>query len=142
MTEEIHSKRTIKYGDKEFALDDGMTIDQAKSIMARHFPELADPEVKTGQTGDATTYTFTKKAGRKGAQADVDALLAIPATAVLPDDILRIATALLGDDAETSDADGRTSVEGLHQTVREVRRVTAALADMMPSVQPAGGMLL
>jgi len=142
MTTTDTPKRTIRYGDKEFALDAGMTIDQAKSIMARHFPELADPEVTTKKEGDATTYTFTKKAGRKGAQTDIDALLAIPATAVLPADILRIATALLRNDADAPDVDTRVSVEGLHQTVREVQRLSCALADMMPSIQPTGGMLL
>jgi len=55
----------IKYGDRK--LDMGaLTLEQAKQLMARHFPELADPDIKTEKKGDGTTYTFTKKAGRKG----------------------------------------------------------------------------
>lgn len=55
----------IKYGDRK--LDMGaLTLTQAKELMARHFPELADPEVKTEKNGDDTIHTFTKKAGRKG----------------------------------------------------------------------------
>ena len=56
----------IKYGDRELDMGD-LTLEQAKSLMARHFPELADPEVKKDEkkNGDVT-YTFTKKAGRKG----------------------------------------------------------------------------
>lgn len=62
---ETTGKKWISYGDKKFPMD-GYTLNQAKQIMARHFPELADPEVKTEKSGDDTIYTFTKKAGRKG----------------------------------------------------------------------------
>jgi hypothetical protein len=44
-----------------------MTLDQAKQVMARHFPELAQPKVETKQNGDKTYYVFTKQAGRKSA---------------------------------------------------------------------------
>lgn len=55
----------IKYGDRK--LDMGaLTLEQAKQLMARHFPELADPEVNKEDKNGDTTYTFTKKAGRKG----------------------------------------------------------------------------
>ena len=56
----------IKYGDRELDMGD-LTLEQAKALMARHFPELADPQVdrKEGKNGEVT-YTFTKKAGRKG----------------------------------------------------------------------------
>ena len=56
---------TIKYGDRELDMGD-LTLQQAKDLMARHFPELADPQVDRKDTKDGTTYTFTKKAGRKG----------------------------------------------------------------------------
>ncbi len=57
----------IKYGDRELEMGD-LTLEQAKQLMARHFPELADPQVdrKESKGGDVT-YTFTKKAGHKGA---------------------------------------------------------------------------
>jgi PRTRC genetic system protein C len=56
----------IKYGDRELDMGD-LTLEQAKQLMARHFPELADPEVKKEEKKNDTIYTFTKKAGRKGA---------------------------------------------------------------------------
>ena len=56
----------IKYGDRELDMGE-LTLEQAKALMARHFPELADPQVdkKEAKNGDVT-YTFTKNAGRKG----------------------------------------------------------------------------
>ena len=56
----------IKYGDRELEMGE-LTLEQAKALMARHFPELADPQVdrKEHKNGDVV-YTFTKKAGHKG----------------------------------------------------------------------------
>jgi PRTRC genetic system protein C len=59
--------RVIRYGDREFPLEPGMTLDQAKDLMARHFPELANPKIDTKKTADKTTYIFSKQAGHKGA---------------------------------------------------------------------------
>jgi PRTRC genetic system protein C len=56
----------IKYGDRELDMGD-LTLEQAKQLMARHFPELADPQVDKKENKNDTIYTFTKKAGRKGA---------------------------------------------------------------------------
>lgn len=58
--------RFIQYGDKRIPLEEGMTLEQAKQLMSRHFPELADPQIKTEKKGEVTTYVFSKKAGRKG----------------------------------------------------------------------------
>jgi PRTRC genetic system protein C len=61
-------EKLIKYGDRTMPLEPGMTLEQAKELMARHFPELADPAIATKKdekTG-TTTYTFSKKAGHKG----------------------------------------------------------------------------
>lgn len=55
----------IKYGDRELDMGD-LTLEQAKTLMARHFPELADPEVEKKEVKGNVIYTFTKKAGRKG----------------------------------------------------------------------------
>jgi PRTRC genetic system protein C len=55
----------IKYGDRELDMGD-LTLEQAKQLMARHFPELADPQVDKKENKNDTIYTFTKKAGRKG----------------------------------------------------------------------------
>lgn len=84
----------VQYGDKRFKLDEGMTLDQARDIMARHFPELADPDVKTSKDGDDTVYTFAKKAGRKGngVTAARARLLRVPARPIRPE----VAEALAG----------------------------------------------
>ena len=60
-------QKFIKYGDKTMAMPDSMTLDDAKKQMARIFPELAEPDVKTEKKNDKTIYVFSKKAGRKGA---------------------------------------------------------------------------
>ena len=58
----------IQYGNKTLTMPEGMTLEQAKQLMARHFPELAEnPKVDTKKEGDDTTYIFSKQAGRKGA---------------------------------------------------------------------------
>lgn len=60
-------ERLIRYGNQSMPMPDGMTLDQAKAIMARHFPELAEnPKIETKKDGDKTTYVFSKQAGRKG----------------------------------------------------------------------------
>lgn len=60
-------ERYIKYGNQTQPMPDGMKLDEAKAIMARHFPELAEnPKVETKKDGDKTTYVFSKQAGRKG----------------------------------------------------------------------------
>lgn len=55
-----------KYGDKKMDLGD-LSLDKAKEIMARFFPELAEPKIETKKEGEDTIYVFTKQAGRKGA---------------------------------------------------------------------------
>ncbi len=55
----------IKYGDRTMPME-GLTLEQAKQLMSRHFPELAEPDVKKEEKNGNVTYTFTKKAGRKG----------------------------------------------------------------------------
>ncbi len=59
-------EKLIRYGNKTFPLGD-LSLGQAKALMARHFPELADPKVDTRKDGQKTVYEFSKKAGRKGA---------------------------------------------------------------------------
>jgi len=60
------SGKFVKYGDKKMPVEDGLTLDQIKAIMARHFPELANPRVETRKEGEATVYVFSKQAGQKG----------------------------------------------------------------------------
>lgn len=60
-------QRFVKYGDRTMPIEAGLTLEQVKAVMARHFPELAEPNVETKKDGETTTYVFTKRAGRKGA---------------------------------------------------------------------------
>lgn len=62
----MSSQRTVKYNSQSMPVPDGMTLEQLKQQMARFFPELAEPQVKTETKGDETVYVFSKKAGRKG----------------------------------------------------------------------------
>lgn len=54
-----------QYGDKKMDLGE-LTLERAKEIMARFFPELAEPKIETKKDGEDTVYVFTKQAGRKG----------------------------------------------------------------------------
>ena len=62
------SDKFIRYGDRTREMEPGMTLDQAKDLMTRHFPELADPKVEIKKQGEKTIYVFSKKAGHKGAR--------------------------------------------------------------------------
>lgn len=55
----------IRYGDRTMPMGD-LTLEQAKTTMARHFPELAEPKVERKEDKGDVIYTFTKQAGRKG----------------------------------------------------------------------------
>lgn len=57
-----------QYGDKKMELGD-LSLDKAKEIMARFFPELAEPKIETKKDGEDTIYVFSKQAGRKGIRA-------------------------------------------------------------------------
>jgi PRTRC genetic system protein C len=133
--------RKIRYGDKEFELDPGMTLDQAKALMARHFPELADPEVKTTKENGATVYVFTKRAGHKGATV-ADRLLRLHDTPVLPQEVIEFAGILLGDDTQGYTYASRHVANALTSEAEEVRRITAGLISMPADIEPVGGLLL
>lgn len=55
-----------EYGGKRFPTN-GAALEEVKRIMARFFPELAEPKVETKNENGSTIYVFTKQAGRKGA---------------------------------------------------------------------------
>lgn len=57
-----------QYGDKKMELGE-LSLEKAKEIIARFFPELAEPKVETKKDGDDTIYVFSKQAGRKGSNA-------------------------------------------------------------------------
>ena len=54
----------IQYGNKTLTMPEGMTLEQAKQLMARHFPELAEnPKVDTKKEGSRLIVTG-KQIGR------------------------------------------------------------------------------
>lgn len=55
-----------EYGGKRFPFN-GATLEQVKTVMARFFPELAEPKIEKKQDGPDAIHVFTKQAGRKGA---------------------------------------------------------------------------
>ena len=60
------TQKFIKYGSKTMPMGE-MTLDEAKRVMALHFPELAnDPKVEKKEEGGKITYVFTKQSGKKG----------------------------------------------------------------------------
>lgn len=139
MTDEI---KKAKYGDKEFTFDAGMTLEQAKSIMARHFPELAEPNIETKVKGDTTTYIFTKRVGQKGADL-VGQLLALNPTPIVPAAVQPlIDNAMTNRITELPDADYREYANELNNEAREVERLILALDILTPATKPMGSVLL
>lgn len=139
MTEGI---KKIRYGDKEFQLDPGMTLEQAKTLMARHFPELSEPQVETKNEKGVTIYVLTKKAGHKGAGL-VDQLLAINETPIVPNEAQSIIRAIMGDENEVSNMPNLHHLANqLTEDSHEVQGLASALTDLPPAGQPQGGILL
>jgi PRTRC genetic system protein C len=139
MTEGI---KKIRYGDKEFQLDPGMTLEQAKDLMARHFPELADPQVETKSEKGVTVYVLTKRAGRKGAGL-VDQLLTINETPILPDEAQPISRAILGDENEVNNMPNLHHLANqLTEDSHKVQGLASALTNLPPAGQLLGGVLL
>jgi PRTRC genetic system protein C len=62
----VADQRFVQYGDRVMPIEPGLTLEQVKALMARHFPELAEPNIETKKDKEKTTYVFTKRAGRKG----------------------------------------------------------------------------
>jgi hypothetical protein len=138
--------RKLRYGDKEFTLDEGMTLDQAKAIMARHFPELADPQVDTKQEEGATVYVLAKKAGKKGAGLDkqLTALGKLQPTPILDGPALAAGAVLLRDDVDLArlPVNLRDLASHLREEGREVARMAGALGELPSAIQPSGSVLL
>ncbi len=135
-------QRLIKYGDKELPLEEGITLEQAKELMRRHFPELADPKVDTQSKGGKTVYVFSKKAGTKGADPDATAirqrLERVKATPMDPRLVNLATTAAC---SISRDVEKSLKLLGLHRAsteeIERVERMRKDLADLpvAPGVQ-------
>lgn len=135
------SDKFVRYGDRTMALDDGMTLDQAKELMARHFPELADPKIETVKKDDKTTYVFSKKAGHKG-NGQMNALIAeinqhCIATPIVAPAVLRM--------IESGQAENVYEMRALAANLRDdanaVRAAANALLDLPSAITPTGSVL-
>ncbi len=146
------SDKFVEYGGKRFPLDAGMTLEQAKDVMARHFPELAEPKVETKKEGEVTVYVFTKQAGRKGRgrkpratplQRALANLLALKPCAPQPDLVRLCVTGELGDTA--SDVVSYQTFQSLARDFElqsaQARQIAAALLDL-PTTRVASGSIL
>ena len=127
----------IQYGNKTLTMPEGMTLEQAKQLMARHFPELAEnPKVDTKKEGDDTTYIFSKQAGRKGAtdaQRAARRLQRLKAIDNVPPEIERV-------DPEHIALAPRV-YDDLSAEIQAVQRVAAQLVQLAPQGE-TGSILL
>lgn len=61
-------EKYIRYSNRLMPMG-GMTMDEAKKMMARHFAELGEnPKVEKKDENGKTVYVFSKQAGKKGAK--------------------------------------------------------------------------
>ena len=127
----------VKYGDRTMPVEADLTLEAIKELMARHFPELADPSIETKKTDDKTTYVFSKKAGHKG-NATMRALIAAInqhciAEMIAPANVLRA--------AETGELDEDTNLMALRaamSTLRDEANAVRAVANALIAA-PAHG---
>lgn len=138
--------KSIRYGNQTMPMPDGMTLDQAKAIMARHFPELAEnPKIETKKDGDHTTYVFSKQAGRKGAPSKTRAahpnhkvikhLNKLKPAPIVPSSTLKYVRA---DATYLNHADE----DALNAEITRVTEARAALRALAPSLPPTSEALL
>lgn len=136
-------EKFIRYGDKTMPME-GLTLDQAKELMARHFPELAEPRVETKKDGDKTIYIFSKQAGRKGSGLSLVTrrLAALEPAQPVSEDALDWALALRGPSPVELEGDSAQMARELQNSAQQVASVYAQLLDIEPQVQASGAVLL
>lgn len=137
------ANKYVQYGDKRFEVESSMALEQIKAVMARHFPELADPRVETKKEGDDVTYTFTKQAGRKGAgltnlQKVARNLGKVKETPVVPVPVLAL---MDGEDTSLTDYQVAAMIAGLKAEAERVGQIGRVLLDLPPACAPSGGVL-
>ena len=138
--------RVIRYGDRELEMESGMSLEQAKELMARHFPELADPQVETKKTETKTVYVFSKKAGRKGARAKASPL----AAAIRDLQTMPVETELIGKSVLSLagplpdggiDQIAHELIQDYQEEIELVRGTRQALLAIVPQTEPTGSVL-
>jgi len=137
------SSKFVQYGGKRFPLDEGMTLEQAKDVMARHFPELADPKVETKKDGEITVYVFTKRAGRKGIDlAGIIVKLDRLENEPIDDALVSLARSTSETPETNLSADHIRGVASeLGHDARTVHQIGDALLSLPTSAQPTGSIL-
>ncbi len=142
-------QRIIKYGGRQFPMEPGMTLEQAKEVMARHFPELADPKVETKKDGETTTYVFSKQAGHKGArrkrtahQRVLGSLECVKAIDPVQPDVVRFARGgRVPHVANWTHDQFRNMARDLQEAADQVTRIGDALLDLPSASAPEGSIL-
>lgn len=141
-------QRLIQYGDRKMEMEPGMTLDQAKELMARHFPELADPKVETKKTDDKTTYIFSKKAGHKGRgrrrarlSKVVRQLAAVPASTIDGPIFTYVRNRQARRDTRADYVNAGHLANELREEAERVARIRGRLLDLPSAGAPAGSIL-
>jgi len=144
------SDKFVEYSGKRFPLDEGMTLDDAKDVMARHFPELAEPKVETKKEGALTVYVFSKQVGRKGAKRRrinaiiriISSLNGIKLHPTIEAEIVRLAlsTSEMPETDRSADQIREAAVDLGHEA-RTVRQIGDALLSLPPAGTPSGSIL-
>ena len=143
----MSEQRYVEYGSKRFPLESGLTLEQAKAIMGRHFPELADPAVTTKKDGESTVYVFGKKAGHKGSRlaSVVKRLSRLKPATLIPVQWLRLAEdpdLVPVSQPVTLGADRvRDAARDLESEAQAVRKIGDALLSLPSAAQPGASIL-
>jgi PRTRC genetic system protein C len=140
-------ERFVKYGDRTMPIEPGISLEQVKELMARHFPELAEPKVEKKDDHGKTVYVFSKKAGIKGARdarasaAAVKSLVDDVETDEMMEEIGKHIQRLMRDESpgEITDLDG--IAEDMNREAEHVGELRAALAQLPVDITPTGSVL-
>lgn len=133
----------IQYGDKKLTMGE-MTLDEAKNVMKRHFPELANMKVETKKEGDDTVHIVSKQAGTKGNDltAVATSLTSVqPAPHFTAKGDRKIMRLIAGEDVALADDQIEAITDSLLTEASNVERVAARIG-RVPSAYPASEVVL
>lgn len=133
----------IQYGDKKLPMGD-MKLEEAKEVMKRHFPELANMKVDEKKEGEDTIYVLSKQAGTKGNDlgAVATSLQAIKPAPFFNARVQKKAWRLInGNETSMSDDDVEAIVKDMHEEANRVQMITTRTG-RIPSAYPASEVVL
>lgn len=132
----------IQYGDKKLPMGE-MKLDEAKEVMKRHFPELANMKVETKKEGDDTVYIVSKQAGTKGNLPAVAASVSqIQPHPFFNAKVQRKAMRLIaGEEVELTDEQINATTDALITEARKVEHIAHRI-NRVPSAYSASEVVL